>query len=396
MIVAESEAIRPPKNLLRRRSGGYCLRLFVAVVLVWAAGLPSAAQDSSAPPLSCPFAGHSDGVDRGVNRTNLGWTRDWKPILDQIVDHQIKSIRLTLTEPVERAAEIAAYADSRGMRVLVNVGLSVGYYYDPAIRPRPGRGIVREVRGLSDLDVDRYRETLTKFLALLDQRKARLYALEIGNEINWADFNGDFPVAEQGRIFDEQSLGRASEGNRILAGFRKYRTTLDIARTALRASAAGRGALLVAAGLYEPSPWTIKSNGSALSLPATKSIFDQLGITGAVDALAVHVYPSRDVIGEAMADRVFASARATTQICGTRADGKPCLITEWGFPNDIAPQAERLRIFRAFETALACLDRERDLRGAYLFTWDESPRQAVWQNGKLIGGGEIFADPPIE
>lgn len=368
----------------------------MASALLSVTGFVSAAEDLSGPPLSCPFAGHSDGVDRGVNRTNLGWTKDWKPILDQIADHQIKSIRLTLTEPIERSAEIAAYAGSRGMKVLVNVGLSVGYYYDPAVLPRPGRGIVRPVRGLSDLDVDRYRETLTRFLALLDRRKARLYALEVGNEINWADFNGDFPVGEQGRIFDEQSLEQAAERDRILAGFRKYKATLDVARIALRASASGRDALLVSAGLYEPSPWTIKSNGSALSLAATKSLFDQLGITSSVDALAVHVYPSRDVIGDALAGRVFASARSATQICGTGTDGKPCLITEWGFPNDIAPQPERLRIFRAFENALSCLDRERDIRAAYLFTWDESSRQAVWKDGQLIGGGEIFADPPIE
>lgn len=383
-------------NSIRRKSRERVLLLFAAAALVSVAGLPSAAEDLSGPSLSCPFAGHSDGVDRGVNRTNLGWTKDWKPILDQIADHGIKSIRLTLTEPVERSAEIAAYADSRGMKVLVNVGLSVGYYYDPAILPRPGRGIVRPVRGLSDLDVDRYRETLTRFLTLLDQRKTRLYALEVGNEINWADFNGDFPVGAQGQIFDEQSLSKAVDHDRILAGFRKYKTALDVARAALGASASGRDTLLVSAGLYEPSPWTIKSNGSALSLAATKSIFDQMGITDAVDALAVHVYPSRDVIGEALADRVFASARSATQICGARTDGKPCLITEWGFPNDIAPQPERLQIFRAFENALSCLDRERDLLAAYLFTWDESPRQAVWKDGRLIDGGEIFADPPIE
>ncbi len=384
------------KHVIHRKSMGRFLLLCAAVALVSVTGFPSAAEDLSAPPLSCPFVGHADGVDRGVNRTNLGWTKDWKPILDQIADHRIKSIRLTLTEPVERSAEIAAYAHSRGMKVLVNVGLSVGYYYDPAVIPRPGRGIVRAVRGLSDLDVDRYRETLTRFLTLLDERKARLYALEVGNEINWADFNGDFPVAAQGQIFDGQSLDRAPGRDRILAGFRKYKATLDIARATLRASASGRNALLVSAGLYEPSPWTIKSNGSALTLTATKSLFDQMGITGAVDALAVHVYPSRDVIGDVMAARVFASARSATQICGTRADGKSCLITEWGFPNDIAPQPERLRIFRAFESALSCLDRERDIRAAYLFTWDESPRQSVWQGGKLIGGGEIFADPPIE
>lgn len=378
---------------------------FVAVVAVVAAILsfirPSTAQDGDAnQDLDCPIEGRSDGVERGVNRTNLAWTANWRPIIDQITAHHVTSIRLTLNQPIERAADIVAYAQNHGLRVLVNVGLSVGDYYDPAALPRPGRGIIRPVRRLSDLDIDRYRNVLRQFLAALDQRNAFLAALEVGNEINWADFNGDFPVGDEGKIFDEQSIDLTAEREHILEGFRKYRLSLETSRELLRASSAGKKALLVSAGLYAPSPWTLKSNGSALTLPATKAIFERFGIMQAVDAMAVHVYPPREVAAGAIFPKMLAAVKSTTQICGVRGAGKPCFITEWGFQN-LEATAERddrarLALFQSFERVLSCLDRSQDIRGAYLFSWDESPRYSVWRNGRLLDGGTIFSEPPIE
>jgi hypothetical protein len=373
----------------------------LAAFAVIAAGLlfakPSAGEDRDASQVAeCPIEGRSDGVERGVNRTNLGWTSHWQPIVDQIAAHKVTSIRLTLTQPIERAADIAAYAQRHGLRVLVNAGLSVGDYYDPAALPRPGRGIIRPVRRLSDLDIGRYEIVLRQFLTALDQRDVRLRAFQVGNEINWADFNGDFPIGDEGRIYDEQSLSRTAEHAQIIDGFHKYRLALETTRALLRASAAGQDTLVVSAGLYAPSPWTLKSNGSALTQAATKTLFDRFGITQAADALAVHVYPSRG----AVFSEILSALRSATQICGVRGAGKPCFITEWGFPNTEAmakhDDGTRLALFRSFERALSCVDRAQDIRGAYLFTWDESPRYSVWHDGRLLDGGAIFGDPPIE
>lgn len=392
---------RAPNSQSLRSLAWYSL----AAVAVIAATLlfirPAAAQDGGAfQEPDCPIEGRSDGIERGVNRTNLAWTANWRPIIDQIAAHHVTSIRLTLNQPIERAADIVAYAQSHGLRVLVNVGLSVGDYYAPTAQPRAGRGIIRPVRRLSDLDIERYRDVLRQFLAALDQRNARLTALEVGNEINWSDFNGDFPVAAEGQIFDEQSIGLTAESARILEGFHKYRLSLEISRELLHASAAGQNALIISAGLYAPSPWTLKSNGSALSLAATKALFDRFGITQAVDAMAIHVYPPREVAGGAMFAETLAAVKSTMQICGIRGAGKPCLITEWGFPNSEATtergDSPRLAFFRSFERVLSCLDRVQDIRGAYLFTWDESPRYSVWRDERLLEGGAIFKDPPIE
>lgn len=316
---------------------------------------------------ACPIEGQSNGIERGVNRTNLAWEPNWRAVIDDIVAHHVTSIRLTLTQPIERAADIAAYADRRGMRVLMNVPLSLIDYYDPAVVPRPGNDKIRSIRRLSDLDMDRYKKVLGQFLAELDYRSGHLATMEVGNEINWADFNGDLPVGYPGRIFDEQLLDQLAEYDRIVDGFGKYKLALETSRMLLHSSLAGKFTVLVTAGLYEPSAWTPGSGGSALTLAATKVLFDRLGITQAADALAVHAYPPSEMEAAAFSS-ILNTLHATTQICGARGVGKPCFITEWGIANSTPTachdDSRRLGGFRLFERALSCLDRERDIRGA--------------------------------
>jgi hypothetical protein len=349
----------------------------------------------------CPIPGQSDGVGRGVNRTNLAWERNWQTILNRMDENGVMSVRLTLTQPLERSGEIATEAHRRGMRVLMNVPLSLRDYYNPAVEPRPGNDKIRSIRRLSDLDIVRYAGTLQRFLEDLDRRGGLLDALEVGNEINWADFNGDLPVGLAGGIFDESTLARLPERMRVLEGFRKYKEALETSRQILQSSRAGRSALLIAAGLYAPGPWVKQSQGSALALSTTKAIFDELGISALVDAFALHVYPPVGRPGETSFAETFSALRASTQLCGTRTgDGKPCFITEWGYANTSGTACwddhERLEFFEIFERALSCLDHERDIVAAYLFSWDESPQFSVWRCDRLLNGGQLFGNPPIK
>ncbi|MFO1189300.1 MAG: hypothetical protein U1E97_06855 [Alphaproteobacteria bacterium] len=359
---------------------------------IWAA---DPGGDALATP-ACTIAGRSDGVERGVNRTNLAWELHWKATIDQMAAHGVTAVRLTLTQPIERSAEIAAYAGLKNLRVLMNVPLSLSSFYEPSVVPRQGQARIRAVRRLSDLDISRYQGVLGEFLQNLDQRGGRLVALEVGNEINWADFNGDLPVGPRGQILDEDALRQTADHARVIEGLRKYGIALDVSRALLRASDAGKAALVIAAGLYAPSPWTLESGGAALTLRATKALFDRLGITRAADALAVHVYPAN----EASFPQMVAALQSATEICGDRGQGKPCFITEWGFANSspLAARDDSVRLarFRTFERALACIDRAQDIRAAYLFSWDESPAYSVWRANRLLDGGTIFGDPSIE
>ena len=134
------------------------------VILAGAFRADSAAADA------CPIPGTSDGVRRGVNRTNLAWEPEWRSVLERMAEAGVGAVRLTLTQPLELAAEVAAEAHRQGMQVLINLPLSLGEYYGPAAMPRPGNGTVRAVHRLSELEPGRYADTVGLFLAELDRR----------------------------------------------------------------------------------------------------------------------------------------------------------------------------------------------------------------------------------
>lgn len=88
------------------------------------------------------------------------------------------------------------------MSVLVAIHLAQPALYAKDIKPRLGRGKeIRDVRGLSSMDVSRYREIITNFLGQLDSAKITIYGIEVGNEINWANFNGDLPLLSQKVVY---------------------------------------------------------------------------------------------------------------------------------------------------------------------------------------------------
>jgi hypothetical protein len=51
---------------------------------------------------------------------------------------------------------------------------------------------------------------------------------------------------------------------------------------------------------------------------------------------------------------------------------------------------------RLFEQALSCVDRERDIRAAYLFGGDDDAGYSVRRCDPLLDAGEIFNEPPAK
>ena len=63
---------------------------------------------------------------------------------------------------------------------------------------------------LSDADPECFKQWLAPQLATLQRNGVRLVALEIGNELNSPEYNGDFDVPGDGRVlgFDDLEKGR--------------------------------------------------------------------------------------------------------------------------------------------------------------------------------------------
>jgi hypothetical protein len=320
----------------------------------------------------------------GVNRTNLAWEQGWRAILDDLRRHEVKAVRLTLVEPWQRTAETIEQANRQGLDVLLNIPLSLASFYPPGELRRPGNGRLREIHRLSRLDMGRYEPFLARFLDELERRNVRLAGIEIGNEINWADFNGDLPLLTPGRIFSTADEVSAAAPD-VLLGFAVYGRVVAATRRQISGRPTLAAVPLISAGFIDGrSPFVIQSGGTALSLRLTAQLLRDSGAMEQIDGLAVHVYPrvGRDhrAAREVIADAVGFADRFCAEMT------KPCHLTEWGFarPPGCGTDPARARLFEEFVDEVR---RSATIRSAYLFAWDESGTYGVFRCGSLVDGG---------
>jgi hypothetical protein len=66
-----------------------------------------------------------------------------------------------------------------------------GYPAGTPVRPK---GLLRSARPLSYADPELSRKQYQAFMDKVEAKGLVLAGLELENEFNWADFNGDFPV----------------------------------------------------------------------------------------------------------------------------------------------------------------------------------------------------------
>src|SRR5215470_15300539 len=142
-----------------------------------------------------------------------------------------------------------AYAS--GIKPIVIVPLQ----YQENVKPRPYNPAYPDIwaaYALSQSDPAIFASWFTPVLAQLEASGVVLAGLELGNEINWAPFNGDFPVPGEGNVFGDTDLYSNAEAEAITAGYRAYMLSLQALRQIRDASALNQATPLVSAGLSNP------------------------------------------------------------------------------------------------------------------------------------------------
>ena len=75
---------------------------------------------------------------------------------------------------------------------------------------------------LSWADLEASRVSYQSLFDKLDANGIVLAGIELGNEINWTDFNGDFPIPGEGKAFSLEDLSRDPEAQQVARGFLQY------------------------------------------------------------------------------------------------------------------------------------------------------------------------------
>ncbi|MEI2301246.1 glycoside hydrolase [Ensifer sp. MJa1] len=331
----------------------------------------------------------------GVNRLNLGWLKrqEQERILREIADSGAAHVRLSLSRPVDRSIEALEIANRLGLRILLEIQLSNKSYYADTVQPRTGFGRIWDINRLSDLDIDRYRAGLKDALARIDALGIKLDAVEPGNEINLAGYNGDLAVYQKPGRPTARDVGGLTDRAAFEKGLDNYIEALKVTREVVRASANSSQAAIISAGLSDMGPKEADRQGMERLDPSEViGLLRDRGMDAFVDAYGIHIYPARK--------DPEAIRNVVTQVldfCEPSDSGRPCWVTEWGIANTArsCPVDDRARegAMTAMRTVFATFAKAKRLDAAYYYDWDTQQNYRVWRCGALSPAGAMAIAP---
>lgn len=360
------------------------LALLLAALVSWAALSRGATA----------FAGEVAAARYGVNRLNLAWLErtDQERILREIADSGATHVRLSLSRPVDKSIDALEIANRLGLRILLEIQLSNKSYYPDSVRPRTGFGRIWDINRLSDLDLDRYRVGLASALQRIDALGIRLDAVEPGNEINLAGYNGDLAVYEKPGQATPRHLSELSDPEAFGKGLDNYVKALKITRDAVRASANSK-AIIVSAGLSDMGAKEADRQGMERLDPGEViALLKARGMDALVDAYGIHIYPARK-------DKAAITSIVTKLLdfCAPADRGRPCWVTEWGIANTLrscpVDDREREGAMTAMRTVFERFSEENRLNAAYYYDWDTQQNYRLWRCGALSPAGALAIEP---
>ncbi|WEX90701.1 glycoside hydrolase family protein [Sinorhizobium garamanticum] len=341
------------------------------------------------------YADDAPSARVGINRVNLGWLSrsEQERILKDIAASGATDVRLSLSRPVDQSIEALAIASGLGLRILLEIQLGNKSYYRESARPRTGFGRIWDIYRLSDLDLGRYRKGLREALQRIDALGIRLEAIEPGNEINHAGYNGDLAVYPKPGAPTPRSIADLKDRLAFERGLDNYVRVLEISRDEVRATVHSRNATVVSAGFSDMSAEEADKRGvERLDPREFVAALHHRGADSFIDAYGIHIYPGRKAAG-ALATRV----NGLLDFCRAYGQGKPCWVTEWGIANPArsCPVDDRARegAVRAMRAAFGELMKEGRLAAAYYYDWDTQPSYSLWRCGKLSPAGAAAIRP---
>lgn len=336
-----------------------------------------------------------DAAEIGFNRVNLGWKKpdERKDVIDEMQRSGVVSVRLSLSAPVDPSLDAVRIAYEAGLRILFEISLNNPDFYPQGTKRRPAKGQSHDAYRLSDLDPERYRIVIRDALAKLDQMGVAVVAVEPGNEINWAGYNGDLTV----RPAKSSAAITPGDPAKVALGIERYVDILRVTREELRASKLNRDAKLISAGLSDmPVPFSRRVGLEIMPAADWTARMREHGLDALVDAYGIHVYPG----STGTAKRRDALVREALAFCGTGPSGKPCWITEWGVANTSprCPIEDDVRAAQV-EQVRSIIDADIEagrVEAAYYFDWDSETPYSVWRCGGLSSAGRAAVRPVTE
>ncbi|SDS82794.1 hypothetical protein SAMN05216490_1896 [Mucilaginibacter mallensis] len=294
------------------------------------------------------------------------------------------------------------YAHGIKIEMIVDMAYAPGTPWPSA--PKGFNGLWR-APPLSKADPDSCAGYFKRLIDKLEAKGIVLAGLELGNELNWAGFNADFPLPGEGRVLGLNDLTSDPEGILFAKGLLQYLKVLTVLKNVRDQSKLNRNTPIITAGLADLSggTWTQHEKADAVSIDATLNFLRDHGLDKLVDGYGIHCYPTGTGPGTA----VGAKARYTHLIqngldeCqppGSK-NGKPCWFTEWGFAvnTDACPVIDtaRVQLVNEMRGYFGQLAKQQRLGGLLFYNWQgnihavKEDRASAFRCGSLTESGRI-------
>lgn len=348
----------------------------------------------------------------GVNVVNpmRASLADQNALLGELRAAHVRVIRCGISNDA-KGIDFAKRAAASGIRIQ----LIVSPEYAPNSPTRPYQPeLFQSMWGghpLSFADPGLSKVAFQRLFGSLDTNGIALAGVELGNEINWAGFNPEFPLPGEGKILSLDDLAHDPEGKQIAKGFLQYLKILAVLKEVRDQSRMNRTAPIISAGMVGAEDGAKLYNNKKedmVSLAATIAFLRAHGLDSLVDAYGVHTYPSSAQPGNAVAAAQRATRLHNVDLAECRAKGsaggKPCWITEWGFPNaDLScPAREAARTLLIEELRADFAASQREIAGIDYFSWNSDPwakkvdADSVYRCGALTESGRRAVAPATQ
>jgi hypothetical protein len=314
-------------------------------------------------------------------------------IVGQLKRSGVGFVRTSL-RPDDKNMNLAKTLQSEGIGLVLVAGIQVSP--NTQQRPADAKRHMRSAMPLSSADPELSRTYFQTLFDKLDAKGVVLTGVELGNEINWTDFNGDFPIPGQGKAFSLEDLSRDPEAKKVAQGLLQYLKVLAALKDVRDHSRLNQHTPIISAGMAVVSggPWQKSLQVDGVSIPATYAFLRAHGLDKLVDGYGVHDYPPVVKPG----DKSAAAQRTAMLDASIFPPGntKPYWLTEWGFPSiatSSAQDQDRARSVAELRAYFLKLYRQGRLGGIFWYVWNEPDHDSIYRGGVLMEAGKLATAP---
>ncbi len=331
--------------------------------------------------------------------------QDQYHLLDEMYNNGMTRIRhnLSHSDNLRDIKDLVLYSNSIGQEVMLMVGLTGNPdYYPTSAVPRDGGSHWNDAYRLSDLDPVLFANEFASIMQYLYDAGCEVAIVGIGNEENWADFNGDFPVVPGGKIFNHTTPWNDPDYSNIRAGIDKWGQAIISARYVAENIFGVNQVQIVSGGVVKlQSSWVSANDGSVMDTDLFLQLLqgthpNQSGATNYIDELdriGLHIYPfvpfdASPSTGYISTKQVIADMM--TPITDAIGTDKKFLVDEMGYKRNQVTEEERHQLYRWFMRALQDPDfKDIEWGTIYLYDFDVGECR-IYHNGVLLPSGQIY------